>query len=211
MKTDDLIALLATAAGPAPRAVAARRLAPIALLGSLVAALGALVTIGPIPQVMFSGDALWLKLAYTGSLALAAAWLSARLSRPASATAVPWIVLMVVATVFAVLGAVALAQMPGGQRLSAVLGTSWTLCPWAVLALSLPSLAGSLWALRGLAPVRPRLAGLAAGLLAGALGALGYSLACIEESMAFVAAWYTLGIVLTGALGAALGPRVLRW
>ena len=98
MKTDDLIALLATAAGPAPRAVAARRLAPIALLGSLVAALGALVTIGPIPQVMFSGDALWLKLAYTGSLALAAAWLSARLSRPASATAVPWFVLMAVAT-----------------------------------------------------------------------------------------------------------------
>jgi hypothetical protein len=29
--------------------------------------------------------------------------------------------------------------------------------------------------------------------------------------MAFVATWYTLGIGLAGALGALLGPRVLRW
>jgi hypothetical protein len=44
-----------------------------------------------------------------------------------------------------------------------------------------------------------------------ALGACGYALACAEPSPAFVAAWYTLGILATGALGAALGPRVLRW
>jgi hypothetical protein len=29
--------------------------------------------------------------------------------------------------------------------------------------------------------------------------------------MAFVATWYTLGIAATGALGALLGPRLLRW
>jgi hypothetical protein len=80
-----------------------------------------------------------------------------------------------------------------------------------VLALSLPALVGALWALRGLAPTRPGAAGLAAGLLAGALGALGYSLACTELSPAFVAFWYSLGIGLAGALGAVLGPWVLRW
>jgi hypothetical protein len=51
----------------------------------------------------------------------------------------------------------------------------------------------------------------AAGLLAGAVGAFGYAFACIEQSTAFVALWYSLGIGMSGALGAALGPRVLRW
>jgi hypothetical protein len=80
-----------------------------------------------------------------------------------------------------------------------------------VLALSMPALAASLWAVRGLAPTRPSLAGFAAGLLAGSVGAFGYSLSCPEASPAFVAVWYTLGIGLTGCLGAVLGPRVLRW
>jgi hypothetical protein len=80
-----------------------------------------------------------------------------------------------------------------------------------VLALSLPALAAALWAVRGLAPTRPRTAGFAAGLLAGSVGAIGYALSCAEASPAFVALWYTLGIALTGAVGAVLGPRVLRW
>ncbi|MDE2299455.1 MAG: DUF1109 family protein, partial [Burkholderiales bacterium] len=75
----------------------------------------------------------------------------------------------------------------------------------------LPALAGTLWAVRGLAPTRPRAAGLAAGLLAGAVGALGYALSCPEVSITFVAVWYSLGIALVGGAGAALGPRVLRW
>jgi hypothetical protein len=77
--------------------------------------------------------------------------------------------------------------------------------------LSLPALAGALWVLRSLAPTRPRAAGFAAGLFAGAAGAFGYAFACVEESAAFIALWYSLGIALAGALGALLGPRVLRW
>jgi hypothetical protein len=75
----------------------------------------------------------------------------------------------------------------------------------------LPALAAALWALRGLAPTQARAAGLAAGLLAGGLGAFGYALACTELSPAFVAVWYSLGIGMAGALGAALGPLTLRW
>ena len=56
-----------------------------------------------------------------------------------------------------------------------------------------------------------RAGGFAAGIFAGAIGALGYSLACPEASMAFVAVWYTLGIALTGAAGALVGPWALRW
>ena len=64
---------------------------------------------------------------------------------------------------------------------------------------------------RGLAPTRPRMAGLAAGVFAGSLAALGYALACPEVSITFVAVWYSLGIALSGLLGCALGGRILRW
>ncbi len=53
-------------------------------------------------------------------------------------------------------------------------------------------------------------AGFAAGLMADSLGALGYSLSCPEASSAFVAVWSSLGIALTGAVDAVIGPRVLR-
>ncbi|MCA3177141.1 MAG: DUF1109 family protein, partial [Burkholderiales bacterium] len=54
-------------------------------------------------------------------------------------------------------------------------------------------------------------AGFAAGLLAGSVGAMGYSLACPETSVTFVAVWYTLGIVITACLGRWLGPKALQW
>ncbi|GAP39034.1 NrsF family protein [Piscinibacter sakaiensis] len=56
-----------------------------------------------------------------------------------------------------------------------------------------------------------RLNFLSVGLLARALGAFGYSLACPESRLAFVAVWYTMGVLFTGLLGAALGARLLRW
>ena len=108
-------------------------------------------------------------------------------------------------------GLLAWAGTPVDGRRAAVMGQAWLTCPWNVLLLSTVPLALALWALRGLAPTRLRAAGGAAGLLAGALGALGYSLSCPEASPTFVALWYTAGVALTGALGAALGPRVLRW
>ena len=33
----------------------------------------------------------------------------------------------------------------------------------------------------------------------------------LRVRLPFVATWYTLGIALTAALGALLGPRLLRW
>jgi len=82
MKTNDLIDLLATGAGPAPRGVAARRLAPAAALGALASAAGALGVLGPIPMELFVDPGPWLKLAYAGGVAVGAAWLAARLGRP---------------------------------------------------------------------------------------------------------------------------------
>lgn len=211
MKTDALIDLLARDAGPAPRALAARRLSPAAAAGLLVSAAIAIAWFGAIPVQMFATAVPWTKMAYAGALALAAGWLTARLSRPAAPIAQPRRLTVLVLLSMALVGGVSLASTPAGTRMDAVFGESWLTCPWSVLALSVPALAASLWAVRGLAPTRLRAAGFAAGLLAGSVGAFGYSLSCPEASPAFVAIWYTLGIAFTGAVGAALGPRVLRW
>lgn len=211
MKTDALIDMLARDAGPAPRALAARRLSPAAVAGFLISAGVAVAWFGAIPAQMFATAVPWTKMAYAASLAVAAAWLTARLSRPAAATARPWRATAGVLLAMALVGGASLFATPADARLDALLGQSWSTCPWSVLALSMPALAASLWAVRGLAPTRPSLAGFAAGLLAGSVGAFGYSLSCPEASPAFVAVWYTLGIGLTGCLGAVLGPRVLRW
>lgn len=211
MKTEALINLLAREAGPAPRALVARRLSPAVLAGLLASVLVAVVLFGLLPGSMFATVVPWMKIAYAGALALAAGWLTARLSQPAAATRRPQAAVLAVLLLMAVVGAASLAAAPPGARLQAWLGLSGLACPWRVLLLSLPALAAALWAVRGLAPTRPRAAGFAAGLLAGSLGARGYSLSCPEASPAFVAIWYTAGIMLTGALGAALGPRVLRW
>ena len=199
MKTDTLIELLA------------RRLVPVAGLGLLASALLALSLIGPVPAAMFATPVPWMKLAYAGAFAGAAGWLTARLARPITRLAEPRGAVLAVVGAMGLLGLLAWFATPGSDRMLALLGHSWLICPWNVAAFSLPALAGSLWAVRGLAPTQPRAAGFAAGLFAGAVGACGYALSCPEQSAAFVAVWYTLGIGLTGGLGALLGQRVLRW
>ena len=211
MKTAALVEMLARRAGAAPRALPARRLTPAVAGGLLLGVVGALAWIGPIPAALYAHPGPWIKFAYAAALAAAAVWWVARLGRPAAPATAPVRLAAAVVGLMLLLGGVALLAVPGGGRLAAMLGHSWARCPLNVLALSLPALAGVLWALRGLAPTQLRRTGFAAGVLAGAVGAFSYALSCTELSPSFVAVWYTTGIGLAGALGALLGPRLLRW
>lgn len=211
MKTDTLIDMLARGAGPAPHAPVAGRLWPAVMAGLVVSVSAAVAGFGAVPASTFATVAPWMKLGYAGTLALGAGWLTARLSRPGASVYGAQRAVLAIVLVMAFIAAAWLATTSPGTRVGAVLGESWWSCSVRVLMLSAPALAAALWAVRGLAPTRPRAAGFAAGLLAGSIGAIGYSLSCPEASPAFVALWYTLGIVLAGAVGAALGPRVLRW
>lgn len=211
MKTDVLIEMLARGAGAAPRALAARRLAPVIALGLLASGLLARLVVGPLPSAAFQTPAPWIKLAYALVLAGAAAVLTARLARPIARLRAPQTAVVLVVCAMALVGAVVLMGTPEEQRWQAVLGQTWVVCPWLLMGFSLPALAGILWAVRGLAPTQLPQAGFACGLLAGATGAAGYALACPESSATFVAIWYTAGMLLTALLGRALGPRVLRW
>jgi hypothetical protein len=211
MNTEAFVHMLARGAGPAPRALALRRLAPAAAIGLLCAVLASLWFLGPIPVPMWAGHAPWMKLLYAGLLAAAAAWWAGRLGRPAARLARPQTALLAVILAMALLGLVSWWLNPPEQRPEALMGHSWNGCSFNILLLALPGLAAALWALRGMAPTKPALAGAAAGLFAGALGAAGYALACTETSPSFVALWYTLGMGWSTALGALLGPRLLRW
>ena len=84
-------------------------------------------------------------------------------------------------------------------------------CLGAIVLLSLPALAMIMGALRIGASTRPAVAGTTAGLLAGALGAAAYALACKNDGGLFVAIWYSAGILIMAGLGAAVGRRALAW
>jgi hypothetical protein len=92
-----------------------------------------------------------------------------------------------------------------------VLGHSWRVCPFNIVLLSVPVFPAVFWAMRGLAPTRPRVAGAVAGLLSSALATIAYCLHCPEMSPAFWAVWYVVGMLLPAAIGAWQGPRLLRW
>jgi hypothetical protein len=100
---------------------------------------------------------------------------------------------------------------PDGMKSGKLMGHSALFCPVAILVLSLPMQVAAILAARRLAPVRPGLAGMAAGLIAGGIAALASGLACTEGALVFVAVWYSAGMILSGLAGWVVGRRVLRW
>lgn len=211
MRTEQLVDMLARQSGPAPRWVVETRLVVAVAAGALASAVAASSALGLNPELSGMGSALAVKIAYVAGLLLGAAWLAERVSRPGAALRSAAWTLAVVVLAMAAFAFVVMAQTPDSTRLDLLLGRSWASCPWRVAALSVPALGAVIWAMRGLAPTRPRAAGFAAGLLAGSLGAMGYALYCPELSPLFVLAWYSLGILIPASAGAVLGPRLLRW
>ena len=84
-------------------------------------------------------------------------------------------------------------------------------CLWQIPALSIPAFLVIALGVRYLAPTNLVATGAVVGLVAGALGAVGFALHCHDDSVAFVAFAYTLAIAETAAAGALLGPYILRW
>ena len=213
MKTDDLIQGLSRDLKPTPRGAAAGRLALGLGAGALVSAALMVFWLRPRPDLT---DALgtpmfWVKFFYAALAGLLLSLAAGRLSRPgvrlgglAVAVGLPF-------ALMGTMGAMRLALAARESWHELLMGHSADVCPWNILAIGLPLLAGAIWAIRGLAPTRLIAAGLAAGGAAGALSALIYGFHCPETAAPFVAIWYTLGIALVAALGGVLGARLLRW
>jgi hypothetical protein len=211
--SDQLIDRLCADLQPVRPGAVARRLAAGVGVGVLVSALLMLVLLGPRPDMArASASAMfWIKAAYTFAFACVGLWAAERLARPAGAARrrTIWFVAPIAAV--AVLALAQLAAAPAPMRGPMILGGSASVCPWFILLLSVPPLCGLVWAMRGLAPTRLRLAGVVAGLAAGGAGSFVYAVHCTESAAPFLAIWYTLGVLAAGLVGLLLGPLVLRW
>ncbi len=213
VRTDDLIDQLAAD----PRAISAgtvpRRFAGVAAAGALAALVLVLAWLGTrhdLAQAL-TGRMFWMKATYTALLGVAGFWALERLARPEGVPKKALLFGAVVLALFVGLGfGQWLAADPEHRRLM-MRGHSSAVCTRNILMLALPGLAATLLVLRGMAPTRPALTGFAAGAFAGGVAATVYGLACAENTMVFVGTWYTLGVLGTGLLGAAVGKWALRW
>ncbi|MBX4867273.1 MULTISPECIES: NrsF family protein [Rhizobium] len=212
-KTDDIIERLASDLKPVPRNALWRRfalgIAPALGLSLLLM----LIILGPrvdMPGVL-TLPVFWIKSAYNALIAAAAFAAVFRLARPDGFEGHFFGLLALIFAAMAAVAATQLLMAPIESYQLLIFGSSALHCPPLIVAFALPVYAGTVWALRRAAPVDLRLTGFVAGIAAGGAGAWVYSWFCTENGMPFVLIWYTLGILILGAVGAVTGPRLLRW
>ncbi len=213
MQNEDLIEQLSAAVRPVDAQRWPRRV--LIGLGLSSAIIGLAVVFGlslrPDLSAWTVNPAMQMKSAYTLGLSLAGTLGFLALSQPLGRYGVS-LILTALFVVFA--GCLALNELvyftPEAIK-RAWMAPSWAFCMGTIWALSLPVLTAAIWLMRQRAPVHPLQAGLACGLLAGALAASAYSLHCTEDSALFLFSWYTLGLGISGLTGAIAGHFALRW
>jgi len=214
MKTDELIGLLAEGAGAVEPNAVARRYATALGWGAFGATLLMAIVLGGVRPDLHAALRLpmfWIKLAFPAALVVASLVAVTRLARPGSPLGrVPIALILPLAAVW-LMAVLELAAAAPLEREALLFGSTWRECPFDIAMLSVPAFIAAFWAMRSLAPTRLALAGAACGLLAGALGALVYALHCTETAAAFLGIWYLIGMLIPAAVGALLGPRLLRW
>jgi hypothetical protein len=209
--TDDLIRGLAAEAGVGrPRSAMwrERRLALAAVLALVIGTGLAILLFGIAPALAAAapGAPFWHKVECALALAVGGFLLVRSLARPDGAVW-PAAALLPGAALLALGGITDQSGFPVmGQS-----GQSVPVCVGAIVLLSLPALALILAVLRTGAPTRMLMAGTAAGVMSGALGAAAYAVSCKNDGGLFVAIWYSAAIVIAGGLGTVVGRRVLSW
>ena len=213
MKTDELIEALARGPVAVDAGAATRRRHAFIAAGVAVSAAAMLLLLGPRPDlnVAIGQPMFWLKLAVPLGLALPALVALARLARPGEGATAAWTAIGTLLLALEAASLIELSMTPASDRAALVAGRTSLACLLGIVALALPILVAALAFLRRMAPTRPRLAGLAAGLAAGALGAAVYALHCDESTLPFLATWYVIAIAIPAVLAAGIGPRLLRW
>lgn len=156
------------------------------------------------PRILF-------KIGLMVLLAILTVPLTLRLLRPGAGLRSAAITLLIVPLLL--LSAITLEfyLVPEADWAPRLIGHNATFCLRCIPLLGFAPLCALLYALRDGAPSRPALAGAAAGLLSGAIGAALYATHCPDDSPFFVAAWYSLAIAILTAAGALAGARLLRW
>ena len=132
----------------------------------------------------------WMKVLFPAAVACAGFATLARLARlGVSARAGKWAGMLPILVSW-LMAIVAYAGAPASVHAAMVWGQSWRTCTLSVLLISVPVFAAAFLALRRLAPTQLAPAGACAGMMA---------------------IWHVAGIATAAGIGAALGPRLLRW
>ncbi|MBW8300831.1 MAG: NrsF family protein [Hydrogenophaga sp.] len=211
MKTDELIRLLSQDAPVRMRL--GRALALAVAAGIVASAVLLLATVGLRDDLASAIGTVRVafKIGMTLVLAIAAFGLVSRIGKPGVPLR-PWaLALLLPLALMVVAVGVELVVVPQDAWAARLIGRNAAFCLFFIPVLSLAPLAGLLAALRNGAPENPGLAGAAAGLAAGAIGAALYAWHCPDDSPLFGAAWYTLAVTFVMAVGYATGRRFLRW
>jgi hypothetical protein len=213
VNTDELVALLAKGAEPVDATVASRRVLAAIVCGAMGSVAMTLALLGLRPNLIEETllPMFWVREAFCATLGFVGLALVQRLARPGMRLGwLPW-GLAAPPAVMWLLAARALLAADPGDRASLVVGHTASVCAPLIGLVSAPLFVAFLWLMRGMAPTSLRLAGAGCGLAAGAFGALAYTLHCPELAAPFLGVWYVLGMLIPTALGAWLGPRLLRW
>jgi hypothetical protein len=152
-----------------------------------------------------------LKIAFALAVVTTAATYLVRLSRPGVALKYGRLIVILPFLGIVGLALISLGSAPASHWDRMVAGDEWLECLVSIPIIAIVPFALTMWAVRRAAPTDLRLAGAVAGLVAGGISAVAYALHCMDDSLPFVAVWYGGTIVLCTLVGAALGPRLLRW
>jgi hypothetical protein len=211
VKTDQLIEMLSRADEPAPKPRGALRLA-LTLAAGLVAGVALLVIgVGVRPDIGVAMMPVLMKAGFAALVAVIVLPLTIQLMKPGRPMG--WRLAAIAVFLLLCCGAAAIAlmgEMPE-NRMQAWTGGAFPWCLVLIPLLATPTAALLVWTLRAFAPTRLTLMGAAVGGLSGGVGAMAYAMYCPVDSVAFVVTWYSLGIAIAAALGALIGPRLLRW
>ena len=213
MTTEELVALLSTGVEPVDARARWRGAGAALGVGVAAAALLTASLLGIEPEL--AGEThlaqFWLRelfCAAMGLIGLTCVW---RLAHPGTRLGLAPLALVVPPLLMVFVAAAVLLDAEPGRRLDLLMGHTARVCSALIALVSAPVFVAVIWALRRHAPTRLRLSGAAAGLAAGGVGALVYTLHCPELAPPFLAVWYVLGMLVPAAAGALLGPRLLRW
>jgi len=213
VKTDDLIDRLAGDLRPVKPGALRRLLGFVLLPGLVLSAALILLGHGPRPDLAAAIHlpAFWVKSIYPLALTVIGITALMVVARPGGRPRKAGFASLAIYLMVVALGLWQLCVAPVEDYPTLIFGISAWFCPFIILAAALPVFASIIVFLRRSAPTDLRLAGGIAGLVAGSAGAWTYSWGCIENGLAFVSLWYTLGIALCGVLGLALSRPLLRW
>jgi hypothetical protein len=211
VKTDQLIEMLARGKESPPKFRGRLGLALTLAAGLVAGAAMLAIGVGVRPDIGVAMMPVLMKAGFAALVAALVLPLAMQLMKPGRPLGWRLAALGVFAAVC--VGAVAIAlmgEMPE-NRMQAWTGGAFPWCLVLIPLLATPTAALLVWLLRAFAPTRLTLMGAAIGGLSGGVGAMAYAMYCPVDSVAFVATWYSLGIAIAAAIGALLGPRLLRW